>query len=401
MGTIDVVETMEIGGDRVTVFRQENEQTRTATLVLRGATQNHLDDVERAIDDGVNVVKAITRDARLVPGAGATEMQLVERIKAIAEKKEKYGLLRDTLRLYWVEQIQKFRKVIERSHGRPSWEVDDAEQKLHLLRRRLDKDKRRREELRLPLPDSVEDKKKKAEDKGDGDKDKEKRHSSRERHRSSHHSQKDSAERKSSSRRPLSRRSPFPRRDSYRSRGRGGYAPRSEEVANKLVNQLQGLVSVLTNKLPEAAGSGPSHPSLHHHPLPRRHYPDEPRYGGGRPSYSRPSSYYDEHRSSGGAYHASYNSSGYDQSYPSYRGGYRENATDRYSAKRYRDDDGYSPERKKRPSTIGGAGGGYMNPSSSRYSSRVPYSVSNRRGGGSMSAGRPYGRSKPRGSYNY
>ena len=86
MGKVDVVETLEIGGDRVTVFRQENEATRTATLVIRGATQNHLDDIERAVDDGVNVVKAITRDAKLVPGAGATEMQLVERITAFGER---------------------------------------------------------------------------------------------------------------------------------------------------------------------------------------------------------------------------------------------------------------------------------------------------------------------------
>lgn len=86
MGNVDVVETLEIGGDRVTVFRQENDATRTATLVIRGATQNHLDDIERAIDDGVNVVKAITRDSRLVPGAGATEMQLVEKISAYGEK---------------------------------------------------------------------------------------------------------------------------------------------------------------------------------------------------------------------------------------------------------------------------------------------------------------------------
>ncbi|KAM0557459.1 hypothetical protein ACHAO7_001772 [Fusarium culmorum] len=86
MGSIDVVETLEIGGDRVTVFRQEDEVTRTATLVLRGATQNHLDDIERAVNDGVNVVKAITRDPRLVPGAGATEVELVERIQAYGEK---------------------------------------------------------------------------------------------------------------------------------------------------------------------------------------------------------------------------------------------------------------------------------------------------------------------------
>lgn len=85
MGSVDVVETLEIGGDRVTVFRQEDEVTRTATLVLRGATQNHLDDIERAVDDGVNVIKAITKDPRLVPGAGATEMQLVEKIQAQGE----------------------------------------------------------------------------------------------------------------------------------------------------------------------------------------------------------------------------------------------------------------------------------------------------------------------------
>jgi T-complex protein 1 subunit theta len=86
MGSIDIVETLEIGGDRVTVFRQENDITRTATLVLRGATQNHLDDVERAVDDGVNVVKAITKDSKLVPGAGATETQLVERLTAFGER---------------------------------------------------------------------------------------------------------------------------------------------------------------------------------------------------------------------------------------------------------------------------------------------------------------------------
>ncbi|CAN9249792.1 unnamed protein product [Alternaria alternata] len=120
MGTIDVVETMEIGGDRVTVFRQENEQTRTATLVLRGATQNHLDDVERAIDDGVNVVKAITRDPRLVPGAGATEMQLVEKIKAIADKTS--GLAQYSIRKY-AEAFEVIPRTLAESAGLDATEV--------------------------------------------------------------------------------------------------------------------------------------------------------------------------------------------------------------------------------------------------------------------------------------
>jgi len=86
MGLVDVVETIEVGGDRVTVFRQEEEITRTATVVIRGATTTQMDDIERAIDDGVNVVKGIIKDQRMVPGAGATEIELAKKIAEYGEK---------------------------------------------------------------------------------------------------------------------------------------------------------------------------------------------------------------------------------------------------------------------------------------------------------------------------
>ncbi|KAF1812522.1 t-complex protein-like protein 1 [Eremomyces bilateralis CBS 781.70] len=120
MGSIDIVETLEIGGDRVTVFRQENDLTRTATLILRGATQNHLDDVERAVDDGVNVVKAITKDPRLVPGAGATEMQLAERIGAIGEKTP--GLAQYAIKKY-AEAFEVIPRTLAESAGLDATEV--------------------------------------------------------------------------------------------------------------------------------------------------------------------------------------------------------------------------------------------------------------------------------------
>ncbi|RFU29989.1 hypothetical protein B7463_g6377, partial [Scytalidium lignicola] len=120
MGSVDVVETLEIGGDRVTVFRQENETTRTATIVIRGATQNHLDDIERAVDDGVNVVKAITRDARLVPGAGATEMQLVGRIQAFGDKTP--GLSQYAIRKYG-EAFEVIPRTLAESAGIDATEV--------------------------------------------------------------------------------------------------------------------------------------------------------------------------------------------------------------------------------------------------------------------------------------
>ena len=120
MGKVDIVETLEIGGDRVTVFRQENDATRTATLVIRGATQNHLDDVERAIDDGVNVIKAITRDPRLLPGAGATEMQLVERISAYGEKTPE--LSQHAIRKY-AEAFEVIPRTLAESAGLDATEV--------------------------------------------------------------------------------------------------------------------------------------------------------------------------------------------------------------------------------------------------------------------------------------
>ncbi|KAG7904836.1 hypothetical protein KL907_003052 [Ogataea polymorpha] len=86
MGTVDVVETKEIGGDRVTIFRQDKESSLTASIVVRGATKNNLEDVERAIDDGVAVVKAVLKDPRLLPGAGSVEAELVKRITSYGEK---------------------------------------------------------------------------------------------------------------------------------------------------------------------------------------------------------------------------------------------------------------------------------------------------------------------------
>lgn len=86
MGIIDVVECTEIGSDRVTVFKQNQETSLTSTIVIRGATQNSMDDIERAIDDGVASIKSVLRDPRLLPGAGSTESELVKRITHYGEK---------------------------------------------------------------------------------------------------------------------------------------------------------------------------------------------------------------------------------------------------------------------------------------------------------------------------
>jgi len=55
-------------------------ETRRATIVLRGAPQNHLDDLEPTLDDGVASLKPLLKDSHLVPDAGATELALARRV---------------------------------------------------------------------------------------------------------------------------------------------------------------------------------------------------------------------------------------------------------------------------------------------------------------------------------
>ncbi len=128
-GAVDVFETVEIGGDRVTVFRQESgERTKTATIVLRGATANLLDDLERAIDDGVNTVRILLRDGRLVPGAGATEIELAKRVADYGEKTP--GLAQHAIRR-WAEAMEVVPKVLAENAGLSAEDTVSALYKAH------------------------------------------------------------------------------------------------------------------------------------------------------------------------------------------------------------------------------------------------------------------------------
>lgn len=66
----------EIGSQKVTIFKRDSEDCRLATLVLRGSTQNTMDDIERAVDDAVHTYRCLLKDPRFVPGAGAVETRL-------------------------------------------------------------------------------------------------------------------------------------------------------------------------------------------------------------------------------------------------------------------------------------------------------------------------------------
>jgi len=78
IGTADKAYVKEIGNQKVVVFERSSDDCKLATIVLRGSSTNLLDDVERAIDDGVCAYRNLCRDGRFVYGAGATEIQLAK-----------------------------------------------------------------------------------------------------------------------------------------------------------------------------------------------------------------------------------------------------------------------------------------------------------------------------------
>ena len=85
LGYADEVAVREISSTKVTIFRRDQDENKLATIVLRGSTHSLLEDAERAIDDGVNTVKSIVKDKRLVAGGGATEIHIASLIAQFAK----------------------------------------------------------------------------------------------------------------------------------------------------------------------------------------------------------------------------------------------------------------------------------------------------------------------------
>jgi len=85
LGYADRVYVDELGDTSIVVFRLDSKESPIATVLVRGSTQNYMDDIERAVDDGVNTFKGVVRDGRVVPGGGAVEMELARHVANYGE----------------------------------------------------------------------------------------------------------------------------------------------------------------------------------------------------------------------------------------------------------------------------------------------------------------------------
>jgi len=88
--------------------QMEMGESEISTIVIRGATDTVLQDVERAIDDGVNMVRAMTRNGRFVAGAGACEIEIARRLA-------KYAATVPGLEQYAIEKYAEALEVVPRT----------------------------------------------------------------------------------------------------------------------------------------------------------------------------------------------------------------------------------------------------------------------------------------------
>ncbi len=82
LGTAALVEEKRIGSGIMTFV--SGTKNHSATLLLRGGTQQVLNGLERALDDALHAVADVVEDGKMVPGGGAPEIELSLRLKEYA-----------------------------------------------------------------------------------------------------------------------------------------------------------------------------------------------------------------------------------------------------------------------------------------------------------------------------
>ncbi len=84
LGKAGLVEERKISGEEMT-FVEKCENPKAVSILARGGTEHIVDEVERSLDDAVSVVAKSIESGKIVPGGGATEIELAMKISDYAD----------------------------------------------------------------------------------------------------------------------------------------------------------------------------------------------------------------------------------------------------------------------------------------------------------------------------
>jgi archaeal chaperonin len=71
-------------GDQGKTYLRDCKGAKSVSIVIRGETEHIVDNVERAIDDALRVVKCVVEDGKIVAGGGASEMEVALGLRSYA-----------------------------------------------------------------------------------------------------------------------------------------------------------------------------------------------------------------------------------------------------------------------------------------------------------------------------
>jgi len=85
LGHAELVEERKVAGENM-VFVEGCKNPKAVTILIRGGTEHVVDEVERALEDAIKVVKDIVEDGKIVAGGGASEIELAIKLDEYAKK---------------------------------------------------------------------------------------------------------------------------------------------------------------------------------------------------------------------------------------------------------------------------------------------------------------------------
>ncbi|MDK2983136.1 MAG: archaeal chaperonin [Thermococcaceae archaeon] len=85
LGYAELVEERKVAGENM-VFVEGCKNPKAVTILIRGGTEHVVDEVERALEDAIKVVKDIVEDGKIVAGGGASEIELAIRLDEYAKE---------------------------------------------------------------------------------------------------------------------------------------------------------------------------------------------------------------------------------------------------------------------------------------------------------------------------
>ena len=88
LGSAAIVEERKIGKDKHMIFVEGCEKAKAVSIILHGVSEQFLEEMERALDDSLNVVLDVIRSGKIVAGGGAPEIVVAEKLRSYASTLE-------------------------------------------------------------------------------------------------------------------------------------------------------------------------------------------------------------------------------------------------------------------------------------------------------------------------